>query len=71
VVAAEGLATFAMDLGWRLYVDPATLVGWGPALADGVLVPGIGHLVRASATGTSTRFRMHSTGDLARLSDGS
>jgi len=48
-VAAEGLGTFAVDRGWRLYVDPATLVGWGPALAGGVLVHEIGHLVRAHA----------------------
>ena len=48
-VAAEGLGTFAVDRGWRLYVDPATLVGWGPTLAGGVLVHEIGHLVRAHA----------------------
>ena len=48
-VAAEGLGTFAVDRGWRLYVDPATLAGWGPALAGGVLVHEIGHLVRAHA----------------------
>jgi predicted metal-dependent peptidase len=48
-VAAEGLGTFAVDRGWRLYVDPATLVHWGPALAGGVLVHEIGHLVRAHA----------------------
>src|SRR5918911_5513722 len=48
-VAAEGLGTFAVDRGWRLYLDPATLTGWGPALAGGVLVHEVGHLVRAHA----------------------
>ena len=70
LAAAEGLGTVAVHRGWRPYVDPATLVGWGSALADGALVPEIGHLVRASTTATSPRFRMHSTGGLARLSDG-
>jgi predicted metal-dependent peptidase len=48
-VAAEGLGTFAVDRGWRLYVDPTTLVRLGPTLAGGVLVHEIGHLVRAHA----------------------
>jgi predicted metal-dependent peptidase len=48
-LAAEGLATFAVDRGWRLYLDPVTLAGWGPALAGGVLVHEVGHLVRAHA----------------------
>jgi len=48
-VAAEGLGTFAVDRGWRLYLDPAVLVRWGPPLAGGVLVHEIGHLVRAHA----------------------
>jgi predicted metal-dependent peptidase len=48
-VAAVGLGTFAVDRGWRLYVDPATLVRWGPTLAGGVLVHEVGHLVRAHA----------------------
>ena len=47
--AAEGLGTFAVDRGWRLYLDPATLAGWGPALSGGVLVHEISHLVRAHA----------------------
>src|SRR5207237_991240 len=43
-VAAEGLGTFAVDRGWRLYVDPSTLAGSGPALAGGVLVHEVSHL---------------------------
>ena len=48
-VPAEGLGTFAVDRGWRLYMDPATLAGWGPRLAGGVLVHEVSHLVRAHA----------------------
>jgi predicted metal-dependent peptidase len=48
-VAADGLGTFAVDRGWRLYLDPVRLAGWGPALAGGVLVHEVGHLVRAHA----------------------
>ena len=48
-VAAEGLGTFAVDRGWRLYVDPVTLRSWGPGLAGGVLVHEVSHLVRAHA----------------------
>jgi predicted metal-dependent peptidase len=47
--AAEGLGTFAVDRGWRLYVDPVALAGWGPGLAGGVLIHEISHLVRAHA----------------------
>jgi predicted metal-dependent peptidase len=47
--SAEGLGTFAVDRGWRLYLDPATLAGWGPALSGGALVHEISHLVRAHA----------------------
>ncbi len=48
-VAAVDLGTFAVDRGWRLYVDPTTLVRWGPSLAGGVLVHEVSHLVRAHA----------------------
>ena len=48
-VAAEGLGTFAVDRGWRLYVDPVTLDDWGAQLAGGVLVHEVGHLLRAHA----------------------
>ena len=47
--AAEGLGTFAVDRGWRLYLDPVMLAQWGPALSGGVLVHEISHLVRAHA----------------------
>jgi predicted metal-dependent peptidase len=49
VVAADGLETFAVDRGWRMYVDPASLAGWGPAMAGAVLVHEVGHLDRAHA----------------------
>lgn len=48
-VAAEGLGTFAVDRRWRLYVDPALLVGaqqWTPAVIGAVLLHEIGHLLR-------------------------
>ena len=48
-LAADGLGTFAVDRGWRLYLDPATLSRWGATLAGGVLVHEVGHLVRAHA----------------------
>ena len=48
-VAAEGLGTLAVDRGWRLYVDPVTMSGWGAQLTGGVLVHEVGHLVRAHA----------------------
>jgi len=48
-VAAEGLGTLAVDGGWRLYVDPVTMSGWGAQLTGSVLVHEVGHLVRAHA----------------------
>jgi predicted metal-dependent peptidase len=48
-LAAEGLGTFAVDRGWRLYLDPANLEAWGPRLAGGVLVHEVGHLLREHA----------------------
>ncbi|WP_114905822.1 DUF2201 family putative metallopeptidase [Ornithinimicrobium murale] len=48
-VAAEGLGTFAVDRGWRLYIDPITLAEWGPQQAGAVLTHEVGHLLREHA----------------------
>lgn len=51
-VAAPGLGTFAVDREWRLYLDPALLTGagrWEPAIAGGVLLHEVGHLIRDHA----------------------
>lgn len=51
-VAAPGLGTFAVDKFWRLYMDPALLVGddaWTPDLAGAVLLHELGHLLRVHA----------------------
>ncbi|HEX9326742.1 MAG TPA: hypothetical protein VF915_09510, partial [Reyranella sp.] len=70
-VAAVGLGTFAVDRGWRLYLDPDTLARWGPSLAGGVLVHEVSHLVRdhaarAEALGADyDHERWNCAGDLA------
>lgn len=49
-VAAPGLGTFAVDAQWRLYLDPALLVGagaWPVPVAGAVLLHEVGHLLRA------------------------
>jgi predicted metal-dependent peptidase len=51
-VALPGLGTFAVDPHWRLYMDPARLVGpdaWSPREAGGVLLHELGHLLRVHA----------------------
>lgn len=51
-VAAEGLGTFAVDAWWRLYMDPARLVGdsrWETPQTAGVLLHEVGHLLRDHA----------------------
>ena len=51
-VALEGLGTFAVDAGWRLYLDPARLVGpqrWDTPTCAAVLVHEVGHLIRDHA----------------------
>jgi predicted metal-dependent peptidase len=45
-VAAPGLATFAVDPGWRLYVDPATVAGWTIDEIGAVLLHEVLHLLR-------------------------
>lgn len=51
-VAAPGLNTFAVDRSWRLYMDPALLVGaarWDSATVAAVLLHEVGHLLRDHA----------------------
>lgn len=51
-VAAPGYGTWAVDKYWRLYIDPALLVGddpWSPLEASAVLLHELGHLLRVHA----------------------
>ena len=51
-VAAPGLGTFAVDGSWRLYMDPALLVGpdrWDSPTVGAVLLHEVGHLLRDHA----------------------
>lgn len=51
-LAYEGLGTFGVDARWRLYMDPACLVGqgcWSIEDAAGVLLHEVGHLIRDHA----------------------
>jgi len=51
-VAAPGYGTWAVDKWWRLYIDPALLVGdeaWDVQDASGVLLHELGHLLRVHA----------------------
>lgn len=51
-VADLGLGTFAVDQWWRLYIDPALLVGetsWGAHTVGAVLGHEVGHLLRDHA----------------------
>lgn len=51
-VAAEGLGTLAVDRHWRLYLDPALLVGddrWDAATLGAGLLHEVGHLLRDHA----------------------
>ena len=56
-VATPGLGTFAVDRFWRLYMDPALLVGddaWSPTEAGAVLLHEMGHLLRVHADRATT-----------------
>lgn len=51
-VAAPGYGTWAVDKFWRLYIDPALLVGqdaWPVMQSAGVLLHELGHLLRVHA----------------------
>jgi predicted metal-dependent peptidase len=48
-VSAPGLATFAVDTDWRLYVDPATVAEWSIEQIGAVLLHEVLHLLRDHA----------------------
>jgi predicted metal-dependent peptidase len=48
-VAAPGMATFAVDADWRLYVDPDTAAGWTIEEIGAVLLHEVLHLLRDHA----------------------
>jgi len=47
VLAKPGIATVAVDEGWRLHADPGLTVTWTPAQLGSVLVHHVSHLLRA------------------------
>jgi predicted metal-dependent peptidase len=47
VIAAPGIATVAVDDGWRLYADPGLTSNWTAAQFGSVLVHHVCHLLRA------------------------
>lgn len=61
-LAAEGLGTFAVDRHWRLYMDPALLLGddaWPKPIAGCVLLHEVGHLIRDHAGRASALDQPH------------
>jgi predicted metal-dependent peptidase len=48
-VSAPGLATFAVDAAWRLYIDPATVAAWSVEEIGAVLIHEVLHLLRDHA----------------------
>jgi predicted metal-dependent peptidase len=47
VLAKPGIATVAVDEGWRMHADPELTVTWAPAQLGSVLVHHVSHLLRA------------------------
>jgi predicted metal-dependent peptidase len=47
VLAKPGIATVAVDEGWRLHADPEVTAAWTPAQLGSVLVHHVSHLLRA------------------------
>ncbi len=47
VLAKPGIATVAVDEGWRLHADPELTTAWTPAQLGSVLVHHVSHLLRA------------------------